>query len=142
MPSATGAAGGAMLVPDALPLPPGVPSARRATRRPTTGARLRDAGLGEATRARTGWRKECDAGGIELGGEDGGVGSQQIADDFTFSFVLTSFGGLRRRRSGSPTTTAWWPVGCSEWRRSGMGFHFFLSLRKKQATTTAYIDCN
>ena len=35
--------------------------------------------------------------------EDGGVGSQQVADDFPSSFVFTFFGGLGRRRPGSPT---------------------------------------
>ena len=44
-----------MLAPNALLLPPGAPSAGRATRRRTTGARLRDAGLGEVTRTLTGW---------------------------------------------------------------------------------------
>ena len=54
-PTTAGAAGRAMLAPDALPLPPYAPSARRATRWPTAGARLRNAGLGEVTRASTGW---------------------------------------------------------------------------------------
>lgn len=45
---------GATLAPDALPLTPGAPSKRRATRRPTTGTRSRGVGLGEVTRACTG----------------------------------------------------------------------------------------
>ena len=69
------------------------------------------------------------------------LGSQQIADDFPFSFGLTFFGRLGRRRPESPTGTAWWPMGCCRWRRPGVVFLFFLSLRKKQAVTIAYTGC-
>ena len=52
---APAAAGGAMSAPDAQPMPPGAPSARRATQWPNAGAQLRAAGSGEVTRAHTEW---------------------------------------------------------------------------------------